>query len=68
MGIVSLEGLSGCQFVVTGDADLITLVIMALRTCEEHQGTHHFGVVDDGRSVLVSMSALACLRKNGVNV
>ena len=59
--------LGGCTIgVICDDKRMVLDVINALSTCQAHEGVHHFGVVREGKAVIMSPVGLACLVEQGV--
>ncbi len=40
-------------------------MVYTLMTCHDHGGAHHFAVVNEGRSIGMSRTAVACLESYG---
>ncbi len=68
MSISVTQQLSGCTKVLTGNKQTLTGVLLALFTCEVHQGSHHFAVINEGEAIAMSDVALHCLRAQGVDL
>lgn len=55
-------------YVALEHKSLILAVIMALNTCKEHQGVHHFAVVGEGCVVQMSKTGYQCLLDQGISI
>ena len=61
--------LGGCtKQVYSRDKLQVLGIIMALNTCEAHQGVHHFAVIGEGHTVVMSDTGVECLRAQGVRI
>lgn len=47
---------------------LLVLAVLALMTCEEHGGIHHFAVVREGCALQLSNAGYQCLLDQGVSM
>lgn len=66
---LSTLGLGGCtKVIIASTKGDITLAAMALMSCEEHHGEHHFFVAGEGKMLGCSATAIKCLEKQGVRL
>jgi len=65
--IVAMQ-VSNCTKGISGNKSMLLAAMMALFTCEEHNGVHHFAVINDGEMLVVSETAIGCLKKQGVEL
>lgn len=47
--------------IVTFPKSAMPLVANQLMLCSEHHGAHHFAVINEGKSIVLSESAVKCL-------
>ena len=52
-------------FIFTSHADAY-LAVTKLMLCQEHHGTHHFAVVNEGNGVYMSGTGAQCLIDQGI--
>lgn len=61
--------LGGCtQELISADKNLIKVCVLGLLLCEDHGGVHHFAVIREGKSVVMSEVGVACLRGQGIEI
>lgn len=46
----------------------IVVAANSLMTCIDHHGVHHFAVIDNGKTIVMSEVGLACLRGRGIKL
>jgi hypothetical protein len=46
----------------------LKLVVLALMLCGQHNGSHHFAVIGEGRTIAMSKAGLQCLRDQGIEI
>lgn len=46
----------------------IVVAANSLMTCLDHHGVHHFAVIDNGRTIVMSEVGLACLLGRGIKI
>jgi hypothetical protein len=61
--------LSGATNLITTDqkSDLLSMVTR-LMTCEEHDGRHHFAVIQEGRTLALSDIGVQCIQGRDYSV
>lgn len=66
MGNEILAQLSACTEAITyEDKEAAFAAIWQLSSCGTHHGVHHFAVVGDGLTIVMSKTGLLCLEQAG---
>lgn len=54
--------IGGCEAMVfVPSRELRLRLIERLNTCEKHDGSHHFAVVGEGRTIAMSLTGVVCV-------
>lgn len=67
-GSVAIQ-LGGVTEAFTSDKkEDIVVAANSLMTCLDHHGIHHFAVIDNGKTIVMSGVGLACIRGRGIKL
>lgn len=62
------EQLGGATMAMSSDKKMVNACAFALLTCVEHHGTHHFAIIGEGQTLVMSKAAVKCLQNIGVGI
>ena len=60
--------LSGATMALASNKKMVNACAFALLTCVEHSGAHHFAIIGEGQTLVMSKAALKCLQDMGVGI